>query len=482
MSHTAAAAAPERPLFPCQAVPEDPRQARLLGLYDQRQEGLLMQRLKIPAGRLTLVQWRRLAEMALQFTPEYPLRLTTRQDVEFHGLRPSDVPALHQALADAGLNTVGACGDTTRAVTADPEGGYHPGSFDMGPLASVLHDHAQAYPNGFGLPRKFKVSLSGDGRAAARPFLQDVGFVANANGSLQVVVAGSLGARPNTGVVAYERIAASEAPALITAALRLFEAEGDRERRTRARLRHVRERLGDKGFLSLLDALFAEEKTRSHPPVPPMVRRDGPAGPQVRLTLAHGRLAPADAVALVEIAASAGAVVRIGLDHDLYFFGLTADALPERFRSWTRAPRVIDCPGARLCQRGVVETEAAAEALARGLDGSGLLGAVAGCPNNCSHAAVADVGLVGRLQTVEGHKRSVFRMLAGGGRGETPALARELGASTPLEAIEPAAKWLVEQWRSAAESTGPGESFTDYVAREGDRLVQGMDQWSSRPA
>ena len=37
--------------FPCKRMPEDARQARLLGIYPQRGEGLFLQRIRVPGGR-----------------------------------------------------------------------------------------------------------------------------------------------------------------------------------------------------------------------------------------------------------------------------------------------------------------------------------------------------------------------------------------------------------------------------------------------
>ena len=50
-----------------------------------------MQRVKAPEGRLTLDQWQGLAALAARYTPEYSLHVTTRQNLELHGL-PSDGP------------------------------------------------------------------------------------------------------------------------------------------------------------------------------------------------------------------------------------------------------------------------------------------------------------------------------------------------------------------------------------------------------
>jgi sulfite reductase (ferredoxin) len=464
-----------RPDFPAASLPAEAPRIRLLGLYDQRQEGLLMQRLKVLGGRLTLEQWRRIAELAMEMTPEFPLHLTTRQDVEFHGLRREDIPALHHALAQAGLTTVGSCGDSIRAVTIDPESGAAADSFDLGPLAALVHDHAQSFPGAFGLPRKFKISFSSDSRGAARPYLNDVGFIANPDGSLRVILAGSLGARPSLGILAYEHIEVNEALPLVTAALRLFAAEGDRQNRSRARLRHVRERLGDAPFLQRVDALFNDEKAKPYPSVPALKLHHGPARPSVKLNVPHGDLAPQDIFALVDSAVRHEARLRIGLTHDLILFGVDRHDLPPRFQAWADAAPVMACPGAHLCGHGVVETWPAADALREALAGSGLVVAVAGCPNNCSHAAVADIGLIGRLKTVDGVKRAHYRLLAGGGLGCSHRLALELHPGLLLEQIGVAVEWLVDQWQRAG--TGARQALGEFVAQEHEYLITGLAQF-----
>src|SRR6059036_3587921 len=65
--------------------PERFRAFRLAhGIYGQRQPGVQMIRVKVPAGILTGAQMRRLADMAEAFTPTRLLHLTTRQDVQVH--------------------------------------------------------------------------------------------------------------------------------------------------------------------------------------------------------------------------------------------------------------------------------------------------------------------------------------------------------------------------------------------------------------
>lgn len=412
-----------------------------------------MQRIKILAGRLDPAQWRRIAELALEHTPGYPLHLTTRQDIELHGVRPEVVPSLQQGLADAGLTTVGACGDTIRAVTVGPDCGMTKGSWDLGPLAIAVHQHFQSLPGAFAMPRKFKVALSGCSHGCNRPYINDIGLVANSDGSFSAFLGGSLGPRPGTALQCYDALQIEEILPLVSAAFRLFAAEGDRKNRSRARLRHVRERLGNPVFQERLDALLREERVKPHPQPPALTQRSGENAPFARLHIPNGDLDPADAIHLSNLATKNAGALRIGLEHDLHLFGVAAEILPEAYRVLTEQASIVACPGAHLCRLGLIETRPLAKALQPLLSAqSGLLVGISGCPNNCSEAAAADIGLVGCLRKVDGEMKMHARLLAGGGRGQHPELAEELHPAMPVEKVGTAVSFLINQWQGAKAS------------------------------
>ena len=74
---------------------------------------------------------RALADLCRRYTPSAPLLLTTRQDIEFHNLTTETIPLLQAELADAGLTSVGACGDTLRNITVCPGNGLCRGAPDL---------------------------------------------------------------------------------------------------------------------------------------------------------------------------------------------------------------------------------------------------------------------------------------------------------------------------------------------------------------
>jgi sulfite reductase beta subunit-like hemoprotein len=144
-------------LYPCQRIPDHASDAKLIGLYRQKQEDLWLQRVKMPGGRLTANRWRALAEIARRVTPQTPLHLTTRQDIEIHDLPAEQVPLVQAALNEAGLTCFGAAGDTFRNITVCPCSGTAPGTVELMGVAQKIQDTLAAVDGIYALPRKFKI-------------------------------------------------------------------------------------------------------------------------------------------------------------------------------------------------------------------------------------------------------------------------------------------------------------------------------------
>jgi sulfite reductase (ferredoxin) len=149
----------QAPVFPCTTAPASPHMCRLLGLYQQRQEGLWMQRVKILGGILTHEQWAALAALCRCYTPSAPLLLTTRQDIEFHDVSTEAIPLLQAGLARICLSSIGACGDTLRNITICPGNGLCENTPDLIPAAQALRKTLESYQGIYALPRKFKISF-----------------------------------------------------------------------------------------------------------------------------------------------------------------------------------------------------------------------------------------------------------------------------------------------------------------------------------
>jgi sulfite reductase beta subunit-like hemoprotein len=418
---------------------------KLLGAYPQRQEGLFMQRIPLLGGRIEAAQLRHIARLARVYAGGAPLHITTRQDIELHNIAEAHAATVQANLAMIGISTYGAGGDSVRNITVCPCCAFDPSAVDVMPLAQQVRDAILAAADKLDLPRKFKISFSGCKGGGARLYLQDLGFVALTPESIRVVGAGSLGPRPQTGIVLVESIAPDDVMPLIWAALEVFAEHGDRDNRRTARLRHIRQRVGDAVFKTMLEDAFHKQKALAVRP--PVRLRNGQGGFEKRFTLQTlgGKLTCAQAMLLADMAENESVYLRINLWHGIDLYSRSPFDLPEELRLLTGRPRIIACPGSSTCKNGLTDCRAAAEAMAEVLSRTGKMNltvGISGCANHCALSAVCDVGLAGRQRTIDGVRQEAYDIYLSGGNGADERLAerKETVAATELtryfEALE----------------------------------------------
>ena len=400
--------------------------SRLLGVYPQKQEGLFMQRIKVPGGRISWQQWRKVIEVAKLYTPGCPLHITTRQDIELHNAAESDLDAIQRGLGEVGLAILGGGGDTVRNITVCAGCGMCEESFDLMPLAQALEEQLKKIPAIFNLPRKFKISFSGCEKACAKPWINDMGFVAQKDGLFTVIGAGSLGAKPLAGILLYKDLPAGDIVPLTLAAVEFFEKEGDREKRTQARFRHVRERLGEQAFSAELERRFGEVKKRQMWPSVVIEKAEKKNRLLWRLQLPNGNISRHHALELADIGQLNDAVLRINLEQGLELYGAESFELGEELAAFVENPVIISCPGSATCPKGLADCGATADKLRqklkRSFTGDKCI-SISGCPNNCAQSAAADIGLTGMLRKKDGKTVECYRLFTGGGNGRNDKLA-----------------------------------------------------------
>src|SRR5438105_1826570 len=147
------------------------------GTYPQRQEGdAQMIRVKIPQGVLEAAQLRALADVA-EATSRGFGHLTTRQNFQLHFVTLANVEPAMRRLAEAGLTTREACGNSVRNVTACSYAGVAADElFDVTPYAEALTRHFLRHPLSSRLPRKFKIGFEGCPDDHIRTGINDLGF------------------------------------------------------------------------------------------------------------------------------------------------------------------------------------------------------------------------------------------------------------------------------------------------------------------
>ncbi|MEY4025407.1 MAG: hypothetical protein RL438_920 [Actinomycetota bacterium] len=84
------------------------------GVYGQRQGGTnQMVRIKLPAGTITPEQLELMAKLSTEYSRGWG-HITTRQNIQFHFVELTKMPALLREIAEVGLTSREACGDTSR--------------------------------------------------------------------------------------------------------------------------------------------------------------------------------------------------------------------------------------------------------------------------------------------------------------------------------------------------------------------------------
>src|SRR5882762_7205270 len=238
------------------------------GTYAQRQEGVQMQLIKIPGGVLTADQLVRLADAADRFGSGF-FHFTTREDAQVYYVKLEETPDLLRYLAEAGITTREACGNTVRNITACYRAGTSATeSFNVLPYSQALFRYLVRNKYNQNLGRKFKITFEGcaDDHSALR--IHDIGLWAvtkTRNGKLRrgfrVYLGGGLGAAPHLAHLYTDFLPVEELFNLAAAALRLFDRYGERKARMKARMKFLVEKLGWDAFLAALD----EERERVGP-------------------------------------------------------------------------------------------------------------------------------------------------------------------------------------------------------------------------
>jgi len=242
-------------------IPDDKfRSLRLArGVYGQRQLGVQMIRIKLPYGKVTSSQLRRIAQVSDEYSTGR-LHITTRQDIQIHHVSLDRTPQLWADLEKDDVTLREACGNTVRNVTASDNAGINPDElFDVTPYAEQVFQYFLRKPFGQELGRKIKIAFSSDDKDDAFTFIHDFGFIPRIElqddlkvKGFKVLIGGGLGAQPFLAQVAYEFLPDTEIIPFIEASIRVFDRYGERNSRNKARMKYLISKIGLETFLELV--------------------------------------------------------------------------------------------------------------------------------------------------------------------------------------------------------------------------------------
>ena len=485
------------------------------GIYGQRQDGEQMVRTKLPAGRMTSDQLQSIADFSEKYSHGI-LHITTRQDIQLHYVKIDDVPQGLEDLAQAGVTTREACGNTVRNVTACPKAGTCANEvFDVAPYALAVSQYLLRKDLTQNLPRKFKVTFGGCNGCGLAP-INDIGLKAviqNEVRGFRVLIGGGLGSFPHAAKHLLDFIPADNMLQMCEAIVTIFDKYGDKRNRNKARLKFVVDKLGLDKIKELYEEEYAALGTKTYPAIElfaegnPEVggyqpnnqhdsdpeftlwknrnieaqKQEGFNNVQIKLNL--GDFTVPQAKALADIAAKyAGKVLLCTVNQNLMIPWVKEDAFGAVFaelkniglhKAGTEEIRDITCcPGSETCNLGITASRGLVQELNKemesGFETSKDLDHVSikasGCPNSCGQHHVASIGFHGGAKKINGVLTPHYEVLLGGRISEDEAVFGTSVIKIPAKNAPAAMKLSLEDYKAGKQD---GETFGEYFDRQG---------------
>ena len=443
------------------------------GVYGQRQPGVQMVRIKLPLGRVTTKQLRRIADVSDEFASRN-LHATTRQDIQIHFVSLDKTPQMWATLEKDQVTTREACGNTVRNITTSPNAGIDPNEpFDVSPYAYEMFEYFLRNPICQEMGRKFKISFSSSDEDSAFAFIHDAGFIPKIRKTehgeqrgFKVVIGGGLGANPYLAVTAHEFLEEDLIIPFVESLLRIFDRYGERTRRMKARFKFLLDEIG----IDKLRELIEEEKkalkyssykiNRNIIPAHSIAevkdeqvtitdtvkferwkatnvfsqKQEGYYGVYVKLPL--GNLSSdnsrkfADIVDKyasneLRITVNQGYLIRYVTEKALKSLYVALDAMKLAEPGFDSVADVTACPGTDSCNLGISDSYGIALELEKVIKeeypdliyNSDIKIKISGCPNSCGQHGLASIGLHGStIKDKDGKVLPSLVVLLGGGK------------------------------------------------------------------
>jgi len=466
--------------------PEDFKAIRVpMGIYEQREDGAYMVRVRGAGGVFLPHQLERIAELSEKYGSGV-VHITVRQDIQIHRVLVQDLPAILGSLLEVELSSRGGGGNTVRNVTACPLAGACADEvFDVTPYVLSLTEYLLADRANFNLPRKFKVAFSGCSKDCGLASVADLGFFAHEREGTRgfaVYAGGGMGAHSSLAIPVESFVPAEAIFEVAEAVKRLFDKYGDRANRHKARLRFVVERVGEDEFRRM----YREELQcvqRENISVPQIEIRESQAKlSAVEVCLPLGDISALALRKLADLAAIGNGTIRGTQDQNLLLPGVPDARLNELHAAledidpgFVSEPSVkcVTCVGASTCRLGSCKSASLAKAIVGELQGlpPGLNAPIriSGCPNSCGQHATAPLGLFGGGIRVDGLLVPVYSILTGGRMAEGKASLGQIIARVPAKAV-PAL--LREFWVASAQARLDKETDNELLDRWGTEYLR----------
>ncbi len=493
------------------------------GAYGTRMTGdYAMVRIKLPAGEVYPHQLEKIAQLSEQFSIG-SAHVSTRENVQLHWVVLEDVSEVFRGLAEVGLTSREACGNSVRNVMCSPLSGVcRAEAFDSTPYALATARFFLRNPMAQNLPRKFKFNFTCcEEHGMAR--MTDVGLVPHVEGDggaarrgFRVFLGGGLGNKSFVGHQLEDFTSEDDLLHTSIAVLRIFDRLGDRKNMARNRMRYLVHDMGWDKFRNLVlkerAIVRATQSVVTRLSVdlePAAIRRPvrvsdgGPAAApdgyarwlrsntveqrQPGYRSAFVALEAGDVTAS-QLVALAGAVrdyshegrARTGFNQNIALRHVHEDDLPGLYSALLRAGLAksgaltmsspIGCSGTTSCNLALTNSHRLAKEIQRkflelkldedgDLDGSSIK--ISGCPNSCGQHGIATIGFFGGGARMGKDMYPNYQMSLGG-RSDGGTMLGVTCMRVPAKRVIPVILKIIETFR---QNRGEGDTLRDWIHR-----------------
>lgn len=504
--------------------PDKFRSLRLArGIYGQRQPGVQMIRIKIPFGRMTTKQMKRIADISTEYGSAN-LHATTRQDIQIHYVSLEKTPELWAKLEQDSITTREACGNTVRNVTASPKAGIDPQEpFDVSPYAEETFRYFLRNPVCQEMGRKFKISFSSSDADTGISFIHDIGFIPKVKivdgvekRGFRVMLGGGLGAQPLTAVLGYEFLEEDQMIPFSEAVLRVFDRYGERKRRVKARFKFLMNDIGVEEVLKLVQEEWKSIKVKTYKvdrnivpeaTLPSAVdaveipealiakynswektnvfaqKQDGYFG--VAIKLPNGDMSSAKAHLFSDVVKKFAADdIRVTVNQGYVLRYVSKEALSGLFLAlhelnladpgFGGTADIMACPGTDSCNLGVSDSTHIALELEKVIindypdfiSNNDIQIKISGCPNSCGQHGIGSIGFHGSSLKNKVTKKvfpALQVLLGGGTRPNGEGYLAEKVIKIPSKKGPQVLSCLLDDYNANGND---GEYYADYYRRQ----------------
>jgi len=466
----------------------------------------LMLRLRVPGSELTCAQMRGLADIAQDWGGGYA-HVTTRANIQIREIAPKNAINVLTRLQELGLTARGSGVDNLRNITSSATAGIDLAELiDTRPMAKALHYYILNNRDLYGLPRKFNISFEGGGAVGTVSETNDIGFVAVRVDEGRDVEPGIYFRVQLAGITGHEQFAAdtghiirpSDAVAVAAAIVRVFNENGDRTNRKKARLKYLIDKWGTAKFMDEVEKRLAfplvrlplEHCRAAHPPIPHghigVYKQKQPQRNYIGVVMPVGTMTVRQMRRLADLAESYGSgSLRLTVWQNV----LLPD-IPDAFVETVKRNLVrigfhheatsimgglVACTGNAGCKWSSTATKAQAVELARYLEKKVHLDHpinihLTGCPNSCAQHYIGDIGMVGAKVTSHGEQVEGYHIVLGGKCVGGQTIAREIFHGIPFSEIPPLLEGVLRTYLDRRQHKN--ETFAEFTARHSVKELQ----------